>query len=344
VSNSTRSATLDPITHLRRGLAGYGYRVIPLRGKRGAMDNWSTARWCAEQMEGIARNFPHATNTGILTGEVVAIDIDTLDSETSEAVLAMASEISGIDAAPYRIGRAPKRLYIFRTDEPRAIAKTGAYLINGHKCQVEVLGVGQQFVAYGIHPETGRAYEWHNGSPAEIPLADLPAISWPDIEMLLANAEAYFAPRGTLIKSPSNPRDNERRSADSDHPWAILNSHALANLDAWVPQLGLEDIDTYQNGYHSVASFRPTKSTTAKKRGRSLNIQPSGIVDYSAGNIGYSPIDLAAVCLSIPQSDAVEWLRTRVGGEDTTPTINLAGLLAQPARRAAARLQTSTLS
>jgi hypothetical protein len=327
--------TIDSITHLRRGVITLGYRVIPLRGKRGAMDNWSKAKWRIEQLEGISRNFPDATNTGILTGEVVGLDIDTPDPDVSATILAMVAELRGISASPFRVGRPPKRLHLFRTSEPRSKAQTGAYLINGHKCQVEVLGVGQQVAAFGVHPETDRAYEWHNGSPAETPLADLPEIDWPDIEALLARAEEYFAARGALIKPASKPRDDRPVSVvDSDHPWAIINSRAFANLEAWVPDLGLEGRRRYQSGYHAVASFRPSRSATATRRGRSLNIQPSGIVDYSDGNTGYSPINLVAVCLSLPAPDAADWLHQRVGG-DTTPAVSVAGLLSQAARRAA---------
>jgi len=294
-------------------------------------------------MEGLARNNPDATNTGLICGELVGLDIDTPEPATADAIWSMVMELPGAKDAPYRIGRAPKRLCIFRAPEPRDKVTTGAYLIGGQKCQVEVFGNRTQFVAYGIHPDTGRAYEWHNGSPAETPLADLPEITPEAIDGLLERAEAYFAARGTLLKPASKPRNGGPPAVvDSDHPWADINSRALANLDAWVPDLGLEGWRRYQTGYHSVASFRPTKSATATRRGRSLNIQSAGIVDYSDGCRGYSPIDLVAVCLGIPHAESVEWLRERVG-RGNTPAINVAGLLTQTARRRANR-QTSTLS
>ncbi|MGY3610445.1 MULTISPECIES: AAA family ATPase [unclassified Bradyrhizobium] len=329
---ATNSDPLATITHLRRGLATLGYNCIPCAGKRPIEDDWPDKNWSAEQMEGLARRYPHATNTGILTGELVGLDIDTLDPETSEAILEMVANVPGIDRLPYRVGKHPKRLYICRTNEPRRKQSTGAYLINGQKCQIEVLGIGQQFVAYGTHPETMRPYEWFNGSPAETPLADLPEINWPDIETLLARAEAYLAERGTLIKhgSKSPANDNSERGAfvESDHPWSLLNQRALSNLDAWVPELGLEDLKPYRDGYHSVASFRPTNSATATKRGRALNIQPEGICDYADGNKGYTPIDLVAVCLSLQAHEAVDWLKDRVGEpDDGTPAIPIDGLL-----------------
>ncbi|MDR6304924.1 hypothetical protein GGQ85_002640 [Nitrobacter vulgaris] len=298
-------------------------------GKRAQGKNWTHSRWSADQMEGLARLYPYATNTGILTGEVVAIDVDTPDPGVADAINAMIAELPAATDAPYRIGKAPKRCYLFRTTSPRAKSATGAYIINGHKCQVEAMGTGQQVVAFGTHPETLRDYVWFNGSPAETAVSHLPEIDHAEVDAL-ARAEAYFAKRGELVKpaSKSHANDNERTSGCSDHPWSLLNQRAYDNLDAWVPQLGLEGLRRYRNGYHSIASFRPTNSTTAKKRGRALNIQSIGIVDYADNNTGYSPIDLVAVCLRLQDHQAVDWLKERVGEpDDGTRPVNVDGLL-----------------
>ncbi|MBB2739985.1 hypothetical protein M2307_008651, partial [Bradyrhizobium japonicum] len=142
------------------------------------------------------------------------------DAETADAIRAMVMELPGSDRAPYRMGKAPKTLFAFRATEPREKRATGAYLINGAKCQVEAFGERTQFVAFGTHPDTGRPYEWFNGSPAETPLAELPEITPEAIDELLARAEAYFAERGTLIKPASKASDRGPVVVDSDHPWA----------------------------------------------------------------------------------------------------------------------------
>jgi hypothetical protein len=333
--------TLKSITHLRRGLIGLGYRPVACMGKAAVMDNWQRSRWSSAQMEGIARNFPDATNTGLLCGDLVGLDIDTPDPDVADAIRAMVIELQGADRAPYRIGKAPKCLYMFRATEPREKRATGAYMINGHKCQLEVFGERTQFVAFGVHPDTGREYEWHNGSPAETALTDLPEITPAAIDELLARAEAYFAERGECIKrsSKSAANDNEPRAVvESDHPWSLLNQRALVNLGAWVPELGLDGLRRYQAGYHSVASFRPSINAKVKHRGRSLNIQPAGIVDYSDSNRGYSPIDLVSACLNHSPSEAVEWLRGLVGeGERPRININYQSIIATGVARAAQR-------
>ena len=193
---------------------------------------------------------------------------------------------------------------------------------------VEVFGERGQVLAYGVHPETGREYEWFNGSPAETPFADLPLVDPEDVDTLLARVEAYFAERGTLIKKPSTSVHRESRPISSDHPWAEINQRAFARLEAWVPHLRLDGLRRYRNGYHSIASFRPTNSTTARHRGRALNIQPEGICDHADSNRGYSPIDLVGVCLSLPPPEAVEWLKERVGERQSHININFASIIA----------------
>jgi len=329
--------TTEHIVKLRRGLIHNGYRVVPCAGKRAQGLNWQNGRWSADQMVGLLRHLPHATNTGIITGDVVAIDVDTPNEGVARDINAMVADLPHADAAPYRIGRAPKRLYLFRAATPRSKMATGAYLIDGAKHQVEVLGTGNQFVAYGIHPDTGRAYEWHNGSPAETPFADLPLADPEDVDTLLTRAEAYFAERGTLLKKPSTSIHREARPISSDHPWVELNQRALTRLGEWVPHLGLEGLRRYRNGYHSVASFRPTNSATARHRGRALNIQPEGICDHADNNRGYSPIDLVGVCLNLQPTDAVDWLKARVGVEPTTVRFNIAAMIANDRAKRAAK-------
>ncbi|HRW60552.1 MAG TPA: DUF3987 domain-containing protein [Defluviicoccus sp.] len=104
---------------------------------------------------------------GIAGGVVAAVDIDIADGEVAVRIETLARERLGGTPA-LRIGRAPKRLLVYRTDEP----------FKGFKLMpIEVLCEGQQFVAYHIHPDTGRAYEWPEESLADIDIGRLPAIS-----------------------------------------------------------------------------------------------------------------------------------------------------------------------
>ena len=104
---------------------------------------------------------------GIAGGTVAAVDIDVADAGMALRIETLARERLG-ETPALRIGRAPKRLLVYRTDAP----------FKGFKLMpIEVLCEGQQFVAYHIHPDTGRAYEWPEESLADLDIGRLPAIS-----------------------------------------------------------------------------------------------------------------------------------------------------------------------
>jgi hypothetical protein len=105
---------------------------------------------------------------GVAAGRVIGIDIDVLsDPQLAKRIEVLAREMLG-DTPALRIGRAPKRLLVYRADQP----------FKGFKVPpIDVLGLGQQFIAYGIHPETGQRYDWPLETLAEIDIDDLPAIT-----------------------------------------------------------------------------------------------------------------------------------------------------------------------
>ena len=112
-------------------------------------------------------NWPEA-GIGIAAGRVIGIDIDILDSPTIALEMeALAKRMLG-DTPAVRIGHAPKRLLVYRAVQP----------FSGFKYPpIEVLGVGQQFIAYGIHPDTGKPYDWPVSTLADLSPDDLPGIT-----------------------------------------------------------------------------------------------------------------------------------------------------------------------
>jgi len=112
-------------------------------------------------------NWPEA-GIGIAAGRVIGIDIDILDSPTiALEIEALAKRMLG-ETPAVRIGHAPKRLLVYRAVQP----------FSGFKYPpIEVLGVGQQFIAYGIHPDTGKPYDWPVSTLADLSPDDLPGIT-----------------------------------------------------------------------------------------------------------------------------------------------------------------------
>jgi hypothetical protein len=112
-------------------------------------------------------NWPEA-GIGIAAGRVIGIDIDVLGSHAvAMEIEALAKRMLG-DTPAVRIGHAPKRLLVYRAVQP----------FSGFKYPpIEVLGVGQQFIAYGIHPDTGEPYNWPVSTLADLSPDDLPGIT-----------------------------------------------------------------------------------------------------------------------------------------------------------------------
>ena len=118
---------------------------------------------------------------GIVGGGVAAIDIDILsDPDLALQIEQLARARLG-DTPALRIGRAPKRLLVYRTSAPfRGI----------RRAPLEVLCLGQQFVAYADHPDTGQPYAWPEEGLSELDLESLPVI---DAEMAAAFMDEALA-------------------------------------------------------------------------------------------------------------------------------------------------------
>lgn len=133
---------------------------------------------------------------GIACGLTVGIDIDSEDADLALKIDNLAREILGNTPA-LRIGRAPKRMLVYRAATPLASRRIGK--LNG----VEVLGVGRQFVAYGIHPDTQKAYEWvGEDGLADLDRGELPEVTEASLAEFLEKVSPFF-PREEVKGGPS---------------------------------------------------------------------------------------------------------------------------------------------
>jgi hypothetical protein len=158
-------------TDVRARLLDNGYMPIPCNGKTPPFKSWQNTVATKFHLANWERNFPAATNTGLLTANTPALDVDVHNADAVDAAITLVREKFGDRGkVMLRYGRRPKVAIPFRTDKPfkkfsiELIAPDGA---PGQK--LEFLGDGQQVVVHGVHPDTGHAYEWsHDGNPGEI--------------------------------------------------------------------------------------------------------------------------------------------------------------------------------
>jgi len=195
------------VTALRRLLLAHGYPPVPVTapkdgdrsaGKKPVMRDWRTGCLAADEAE-VRRwetDQPQCTNTGIACGPIVALDIDVPVPELAARIEAAAVAMLG--ATPLRrVGNAPKTLLCYRPAVPMGKAETPElFLPDGTKVQVEVLGAGQQFVAFGTHPGTRCEYEWPASGPDVVPASELPTVTGEALRDFLGAAEAMLRRAG----------------------------------------------------------------------------------------------------------------------------------------------------
>lgn len=151
-----------------------GYAVIPVAaGSKAPGAGWRTYEATPER---VRREWPPDCNIGIRTTDTPAVDIDCLDPDVADAMQRFVENLLGDTVV--RVGRAPKRLLLFRTDQPFRKVDSGFWIDeHGREHKLEVLGDGQQFIAFGIHPDTGAPYRWTSlETPLDWPAAELPLI------------------------------------------------------------------------------------------------------------------------------------------------------------------------
>jgi len=181
-------------------LSRAGYRPIPIktRDKAPAVAGWTDYAF----VDADRQRFADA-GVGLLCGELRAIDIDVRNEEVSTRLSQLAAQMLWPGSkAPRRIGQWPKTLFMVRSESGPKMS-TAPYLLSSdtfdndpHK--VEILGQGQQFVAYGIHPHTGREYQWNGaGEPVSIRFEELPYVAPELLRQFVHEAEQVLAEFGT---------------------------------------------------------------------------------------------------------------------------------------------------
>lgn len=217
-------------------LWGNGYTIVPIyspdadkkgAGKRPIGEDWQQTINSKEEIQGWARRYTN-NGIGILTKRTPAVDIDVYDADAADHMAAWVEENVGF--APCRIGQQPKRLFLFRTDAPFSKVKSGVWEDDfGQRHAVEILADGQQFVAYGIHPDTKKEYYWtgHDNPLNHSAELDLEPLTLESAREIASEFDRYAAEQGwTRVKRPINGHEAEGIADDDD--WA-----SMADVQKW---------------------------------------------------------------------------------------------------------------
>jgi hypothetical protein len=212
-------------TELAELLVKNGFTITPTIGKRPVIRKWqnqnpTNVNWAAEM---VAKNRYRRHNLGIVCGRVVAIDIDVDDAAKAELFKALAFEHLG-PTTFQRIGRAPRTLLLYRPADGEVIAS-----IKIADC-IDVLSGGRQFVAFGVHPDTNRPYNWIDSqhTPATASIDDLPVLT---AASLLAFAKAIGEVLGRPLEGVPRP-DFQTIVASAERRQRTLPGEACGGYDA----------------------------------------------------------------------------------------------------------------
>lgn len=245
------SLQTDVVQALRQSLWSNGFRPVAVYnakypmssspGKQPYGNEWQLGAQETPPRAVVELTLPFARNTGIWCGGLRAVDIDLEDEALAEKIEALSRQHLGQAPARTRANSAKRLLlYAAAVGEPKKRALTGS------AGKIEVLGFGQQFVAYGTHP-TGVNYEWRDSAdPTTFNRADLSAVTEAQVEAfldasrLVIGAAAETIQREVETSAPPSPNNTLARDRGR-----LLAAQALAedaeNLSAMGKDSGRND-------------------------------------------------------------------------------------------------------
>lgn len=156
-----------------------GYQIVPITpGHKfpAGLADWEVTNATPELLQTWLNNGRVNDGVGVLTRYTPAVDLDIYDANAAATMADWVDQYIGVGLL--RIGQAPKRLLVFRTEQPFTKTYSASYIVPGAPLdkhgkpvpsKVEILGDGQQFVSFAIHPDTQRPYQWEGDSLLNVP-------------------------------------------------------------------------------------------------------------------------------------------------------------------------------
>lgn len=201
-------------TDLRLRLFANGFDPLPNENKIPRLKDWSKIEITEELIRSRSWARSNKTrDTGVRCGDVVAIDWDINDKDLLNDLLDLVVEQGMIEESQFvRIGKKPREMWVFRTEDKIGKRSTGFFSKPGadpdeKQEQVEILGAGCQFAAYGMR-DPATPYVWPVKSLVDHKFMDLPVITAAQVEALKDFAILFFEERGLVRRSAAGSNDD----------------------------------------------------------------------------------------------------------------------------------------
>ena len=223
-------------TDVRQRLIENGYVPVPCEGKDARSEQWErrTLDTAQAALTMWARDFPNASNTGMLCVTAPTLDIDVLDAEAVDAAVILVQERFGDRGKILlRYGHRPKVAIPFQTDMPFKKISVPLTAPDGDTNQkIEFLAMGQQVVVHGVHPVTHEMYQWSGGNPGNTKRAELPAITVEEAQALVEDIVTLTEARGyRRARKPASKNKSRSRKVKGNGP--AVSVDAPSSIDQW---------------------------------------------------------------------------------------------------------------
>lgn len=245
--------------NLFKTLSRNGYTPVPIlpEGKAPGAYDFELDRWAPMQRWQSYLDHPapqslldtwsywypeDAPRIGVLTGDLVAVDIDATDRLLAEYAIELAYQTLG--TSPFhRIGKAPKTMLFYRADKRLRKIMSKSFTVNGQdKQRVEILGEGQQCVLIGEHPETGKPYTQPGLKLQDYKLSELPVVTEEQLRTFIRKfedaAQTIFdgAAQGATINEGPERISNAQGDINGEvvSAMASLPQHLADDYHSWV--------------------------------------------------------------------------------------------------------------
>ena len=216
--------------------AKLGYQPTPTRGKAAFLLGWQKLQLTQEQCASFDAD--RDLNVGLVCSNIVGLDIDIDDEAHAREIEQLTRKVLSLPrTTPRRVGRWPRCLLIARVNAP----VKGWNITAGDKTLFQALGLGQQFVVHGIHPDTQQPYSLSRPLPKQEKLPRVTPEKLGTLAGLLVEALTrlgYDVGAGDPVR---RRKDSSGEWSDPSGPWTDLGMRqaidalALLNPDMTYP-------------------------------------------------------------------------------------------------------------
>lgn len=236
-----------------RAVLDHGFDICFIRPgtKRPFGKDWEAKKHGEATVERAVANGKRDFGVGIKTARTPMVDIDCYDEKLVRRMEKFVTERLG--EGMKRVGLDPKLGLVYRSKKPFTKVQSKTYIDDeGRPVKLEILGDGQQFVAFAVHPDTGKPYKWlTDETPNNTHRDQLPPITREDAMDFVSEFERLCEKKGWPQKVARRSSLERGGKLDLDDPFINVKQKVDLGTDDLRAKLqsvpGCEDYDIWRD-------------------------------------------------------------------------------------------------